>query len=227
MAAGARTRGEHEYHVPCAAAGRVDGEKKSLIASEQDPVARAAWREEMADVPTERLVFVDETGTHTQMTPLYARAPRGQRAYGHVPRNHTRNTTLIAALTPAGLDAPMVLEGAMDREAFVAWLHHFLVPTLRVGQVVVMDNLDVHKGMQVRQIIEGAGCTLRYLPAYSPDLSPIEGAYSKVKTRLRRAGKRTQGELEAAIGEAVEAVTMSDAHGWFAHCDYSLPGHLP
>lgn len=202
----------------------MDGEKKSLIATEQDPVARAAWWEGMADVPAEQLVFVDETGTHTRMTPLYARAPRGQRAYGHVPRNHTRNTTLVAALTLMGLDAPMVLEGAMDREAFVAWLRHFLVPALTPGQVVVMDNLNVHKGAEVRQIIEEAGCILRYLPAYSPDFSPIEGAYSKVKTRVRRAGKRTQGELEAAIGEAVGAVTAYDAAGWFAHCRYRLPG---
>src|SRR4051794_33666593 len=99
----------------------------------------------MVDLPTERLVFVDETGAHTRMTPLYALAPRGRRAYGHVPRNHTRNTTLIAALTLDGLDAPMVIEGAMDREAFVAWLTDFLVPTLAPGRVVVMDNLSVHK----------------------------------------------------------------------------------
>ncbi len=175
----------------------------------------------VADVPVERLVFVDETGTHTRMTPLYARAPRGERAYGHVPRNHTRNTTLIAALTLEGLDAPMVLEGAMDRAAFVAWLTHFLLPTLAPGQVVVMDNLSVHKGGQVRQIIEGAACELVYLPAYSPDFTPIEGAYSKVKTLLRRAAKRTQEELVTAIGTAVEAVTSSDAHGWFTHCGYS------
>jgi transposase len=120
----------------------------------------------------------------------------------------------------------MVLEGAMDGSAFVAWLHSFLMPTLGAGQVVVMDNLNVHKGAQVRQIIEGAGCELIYLPAYSPDLTPIEGAYSKVKARLRRAGKRTQHELEGAIGEAVEAVTADDARGWFAHCGYRLPGHL-
>ncbi len=178
----------------------------------------------MAETPVERLVFVDETGTHTRMTPRYARAPRGQRAYGHVPRNHTRNTTLVAALTLGGLDAPMVLEGAMDREAFVAWLHHFLVPTLTPGQVVVMDNLNVHKGAQVRQIIEGSGCQLVYLPAYSPDFSPIEGAYSKVKTRVRRAAKRTQPELETAIGEAVGAVMAQDAAGWFRHCGYHPPG---
>jgi transposase len=127
-------------------------------------------------------------------------------------------------LTLAGLDAPMVLEGAMDGSAFVAWLRHFLVPTLSAGQVVVMDNLNVHKGAQVRQIIEAHGCRLVYLPAYSPDFSPIEGAYSKVKARVRRAGKRKQDELEGAIGEAVGAVTAHDAAGWFAHCGYRLPG---
>jgi transposase len=178
----------------------------------------------MVDVPADRLIFVDETGTHTRMTPLSTRAPRGQRADGHVPRNQTRNTTLIAALTLTGLDAPMVLEGAMDREAFVAWLRQCLVPILRVGQVVVLDNLNLHKGTQVGQMIEEADGTLRYLPAYSPDFSPIAGAYSKVKARVRRAGKRTQGELEAAIGEAVGTVSAHDAAGWFRHCGDRLPG---
>jgi transposase len=183
----------------------------------------------MVAVPTERLVFVDETGTHTRMTPLSAVAPRGERAYGHVPRNHTRNKTLVAALTLAGLGAPMVIEGAMDREAFVAWLTHFLVPTLAPGRVVVMDNLSVHKGTQVRQIIERAGCSLvgrplGSIPAYSPDYAPIEGAYSKVKTLVRRAAKRTQGELEGVIGRAVEAVTPHDAAGWFRHCGYHPAG---
>ncbi len=150
------------------------------------------------------------------------------RLYGYVPRNHTRDTTLIAALTLDGLDAPMVLAGAMDREAFVAWLRHFLVPTLAPGRVVVMDNLSVHKGMQVRQIIEAAGCRLvrrplGSMPAYSPDFTPIEGAYSKVKTRVRRAAERTQAGLEAAIGAAVGAVTAADARGWFTHCGYPLP----
>jgi transposase len=210
--------------VPRAAARRVDAQKKSLIASERDDAARAAWRTAMGERPAERLVFVDETGTHTRMTPLDACAPRGERAYGYAPRNHTRNTTLVAALTLAGLDAPMVLEGAMDREAFVAWLRHFLIPTRRPGDVVVMDKLSVHKGAEVRQIIVGAGCELVSLPAYSPDFSPIEGAYSKVKGQVRRAGKRTQAELEAAIGDAVGAVTAADARGWFQHCGYHPTG---
>jgi len=179
----------------------------------------------MADTPVERRVFVDETGTHTRMTPLYARAPRDARAYGHVPRNHTRNTTLIAALTLAGMDAPMVLEGAMDREAFVAWLRHFLAPTLTAGQVVVMDNRNVHTAGAVRAIIQGAGCWLVYLPVYSPVFSPITGADRTVKTRVRRAAKRTQPALAAVIGEAVRAVTAQDAAGWFRPCGYHPTGH--
>jgi transposase len=206
--------------VPDAAAGRLDSEKKSLIATERDEAARATWREEVAALPAERLVFVDESGFHTRMTPLYGCAPRGCRAYGHVPRNHTHNTTLVAALSLAGVGDAMVIEGAMDALAFVAWLERGLGPTLTPGQIVVMDNLNVHKGQQVRAIIEAHGCTLRYLPAYSPDLTPIEGMFSKVKAAVRRAGKREQATLEEAIGMALDTVTPRDAAGWFAHCGY-------
>lgn len=174
----------------------------------------------MASIPAERLVFVDETGTHTRMTPVYALAPRGQRAYGKVPRNHTRNTTLICALTLHGLQAPMVVEGAMDRDTLVAWIGWGLAPTLLPGQIVVLDNLNVHLGPLVSAAIAACGCTLAFLPAYSPDLMPIEGAYSKVKQALRRAAKRTQDELVTAIGAAVGAVTAQDAAGWFTHCGY-------
>ena len=137
---------EREYVVPRARGRRLDGEKKSLIATERDAAARAAWREETAGLPAAGLVFVDESGTHTRMTPLYACAPRGERAYGYAPRNHTRNTTLVAALTLGGVRDSMAVEGAMDREAFVAWLEQGLGPKLTAGQVVVMDNLSVHKG---------------------------------------------------------------------------------
>lgn len=163
---------------------------------------------------------MDESGTHTRMTPLYACAPRGQRAYGYAPRNHTRNTTLVAALTLGGIPDSMAVEGAMDGAAFVAWLEQGLGPTLVAGQVVVMDNLSVHKGERVRAIIERHGCQLLFLPAYSPDLNPIEGMFSKVKQALRRAGKRTQAELIAAMGAALDAVTAQDAAGWFTHCGY-------
>lgn len=198
----------------------MDAQKKSLIATERDAVARATWREETALIAAERFVFVDESGTHTRMTPLYACAPRGRRAYGYAPRNHTQNTTLVAALTLGGIQDSMAVEGAMDAVAFVAWLEQGLGPTLAAGQIVVMDNLNVHKGERVREIIEGRGCELRFLPAYSPDLNPIEGMFSKVKQALRRAGKRTQAELVTAIGEALDTVTAQDAAGWFTHCGY-------
>lgn len=210
--------------VPRGAEGSVDTKKKTLVASERDEGARVAWREQMANIPAERLVFVDETGTHTAMTPLYALAPRGQRAYGKVPRNHTRNTTLICTLTLDGLHAPMVVEGAINRETLVAWIGWGLAPTLVPGQIVVLDNLNVHLGPLVREAVAACGCALAFLPAYSPDLMPIEGAYSKVKQALRRAAKRTQDELVEAIGAAVGAVTAQDAAGWFTHCGYPPTG---
>jgi transposase len=206
--------------VPDAAARRLDAQKKSLIATERDEDARTAWQQAITAIPVERLVFIDESGFHTRMTPLYACAPRGQRAYGYVPRNHTHNTTLVAALSLAGVGDTMVIEGAMDGSAFVAWLQQGLGPTLVPGQVVVMDNLNVHKGHRVRAVIEAYGCALLYLPAYSPDLTPIEGMFSKVKAAVRRAGRREQAGLEAAIGTALDTVTAHDAAGWFTHCGY-------
>jgi len=176
----------------------------------------------MATVPAERLVFIDESGFHTRMTPLYACAPRGERAYGQVPRNHTHNTTLVAALSLAGVGDAMAIEGAMDGPAFIAWLEQGLGPTLARGQAVVMDNLNVHKNPQVRAIIEGHGCQLIYLPAYSPDLAPIEGMFSTVKAAVRRAGKREQEALLGAIGAALDIVTPRDAMGWFSHCGYAM-----
>jgi transposase len=166
------------------------------------------------------LVFLDESGTQTNMTPRYSRAPRGQRAVGSAPRNHGKNTTLVASLSLAGMGAAMTLEGAMDADAFVAYLESVLVPTLRAGQIVVMDNLSVHKDNRVRPLIEGAGCPLVYLPAYSPDLTPIEQAFSKIKEYLRRAGARTREALEAAITAAIATVSAHDANGWFTHCGY-------
>lgn len=213
--------------MPDAPARRLDAEKKSLIATERDEEARAAWRAMIATIAAERLVFIDESGFHTRMTPLYACAPRGQRADGYVPRNHTHNTTLVAALSLAGVGDTMVIEGAMDGPAFIAWLEQGLGPTLVPGQVVVMDNRNVHKGHRVREVIEAWGCTPLFLPAYSPDLTPIEGMFSTVKTAVRRAGRREQRELEAAIGAALDTVTADDASGWFTHCGYPPPQGQP
>jgi len=156
------------------------------------------------------------------MTPLYACAPRGERASGSAPRNHTRNTTLVAALSLRGVGDTMTMEGAMDTAAFVAWLEQGLAPTLVAGQTVVMDNLSVHKNPQVPKIIAARECQMVYLPAYSPDMTPIEGMFSKVKTAVRRAGKREQAGLVTAIGAALDTVTPDDAKGWFTHCGYTM-----
>lgn len=205
-----------------AATGRLDTKKKSLIASERDGVARAAFRAISALWDATQVLFIDESGTQTTMTPRYSRAPRGQRAVGSVPRNHGTDTTLVAALAHDGIGAAMTLEGAMDGDAFVAYLDAVLVPTLVAGQIVVLDNLSVHKDARVGPLIAGAGCTLVYLPAYSPDLTPIEQAFSKIKAYLRRVGARTRAGLEAAITAALATVTAADAKGWFIHCGYAL-----
>jgi len=171
-----------------------------------------------------RLVFVDESGSNIALTSLYARAPKGQRAHGSVPRNRGKNTTLLASLSVEGMGASMLLEGATNGAVFEIYLEHILLPSLAPGQIVVMDNLSAHKGARVRQLIEERGCQLLFLPAYSPDCSPIEETFSKIKAHLRRVGARTREALEEAMAQALETVTSQDALGWFTHCGY-LPSH--
>jgi transposase len=137
-----------------------------------------------------------------------------------VPRNRGKNTTLMASLSLEGVGASMIIEGAATAAAFEAYIEHILVPSLQAGQIVVMDNLQVHKGARVRQLIESKGCQLLFLPAYSPDLSPIEETFSKLKAFRRRAGARTREALLEAIIQALLTVTSKDAHGWFRHCGY-------
>jgi transposase len=161
------------------------------------------------------------------MTPRYGRAPRGQRVHGVVPRNHGHNVTLVAALSVAGIGAAMALPGALDGPAFVAYVREFLIPTLRPGQIVVLDNLAVHKNAAARRLIEARGCRLLFLPPYAPDFSPIELAFSKLKQHLRRAGARTADALHAALADALDAITARDARGWFAHCGYPLATAQP
>lgn len=140
-----------------------------------------------------------------------------------MPRNHGKNTTLVAALAPDGLQVPWMIEGAMDTETFVWYITEQLAPTLRPGQVVVLDNLSVHKAASIRQAIEARQCTLLFLPSYSPDFTPIEQAFSKIKAVLRRLGARTKEALWEAMRVAVEAITQEDAAAWFAHAGYALP----
>jgi transposase len=200
--------------------------KKSLFAAERSETDRAAWRDLIGYLPVNDLVFVDECGSYIALTPLSARAPRGQRAYRAAPRNWGKNTTLIAGLSLSGIQAPMILEGAVDTLAFEVYVEQVLVPSLKPGQVVVLDNLSVHKGERVRQAIEAKGCQVLFLPAYSPDFAPIEEAFSKLKTWLRRLSARTREALEEAIALALSQITAQDARGWFWHCGYlpSKPG---
>jgi transposase len=174
-----------------------------------------------------RLVFVDECGTNITLTRLYARAPRGERAFGKAPRNWDKNVTLIAAMSAEGMSrAAMSVEGATDGAAFEAYVKHFLLPTLKEGQVVIMDNLQAHKSKKVRNLIEVAGASVLFLPPYSPDFSPIEEAFSKIKAILRSIEARTQETLVEAIAQALDAVSRRDALGWFAHCGYRLANQL-
>ena len=170
---------------------------------------------------------MDECSTNIALTRLYARAPRGERAYGKAPRNWGKNITLISSLSAdEGIGAAMSVEGATDGAAFETYVKHFLAPTLRRGQIVVMDNLQVHKIKRVRDLVEGAGAEVLFLPPYSPDFSPIEEAFWKVKDILRRIGARTREALLEATSEALDAVSRTDAVGWFGHCGYHVTPHL-
>ena len=193
-----------------------------MIASERDEEARARYRATIAQHSADRFVFLDESGTQTNLTRLYGWAPHDQRATESVPRRRGKNTTLIAALTWQGVQAPWTLEGAMDRRAFDLYITQVLVPILQPGQIVVLDNLSVHKSASARAAIEAAGCTLLFLPAYSPDFNPIEHLFSKIKAILRRLKARTRDALLEAIAVARDAITVADAQCWFLHDGYRL-----
>jgi transposase len=196
-------------------------QKKSQIASERDEEARGLWRWLASRFDARRLVFVDESGFNTSMTRLRARAPRGKRAYGKVPRNRGKNTILIAAITLEGaMGTSMTVEGATDALAFEVYVEHFLVPTLEKGQVVVLDGLGAHRTHRVRELIEARGAELVFLPSYSPDFNPIEEAFSKIKALVRKEGARVREALVEAIGRALAAVTTEDVAGWFTHAGY-------
>ena len=177
----------------------------------------------MRGIVAERFVFVDECSTNISLSPLYARAPRGERAYGKAPRNWGKNVSLICAIDAEGVKPSMSVEGAVDAKAFEGYVEHFLVPKLKRGQIVVMDNLSVHKGKRVERLIEEAGATLLFLPPYSPDLNPIEEAFSKVKSALKKIQARTREALVEATGRALDTITRRDLRGFYADCGYRLP----
>ena len=169
------------------------------------------------------LVFVDEMGTHTSLAPLYAYAPIGERAFFKIPRNRGKNTTLLTSLTSEGMGPSMAVEGATTARVFETYVKRLLAAALKPGQVVVMDNLGAHRPKRVRDLIEGSGCELIYLPPYSPDLNPIEEALSKIKHLLRKTCARTKEALIEAMGEALAAVSAEDVRGFFDHCGYRAP----
>ncbi len=178
------------------------------------------FRDVISTLKVETVVVVDESSTHLGMTPLYARAPRGQRAYAKSRRNYGKNVTLLSALRLGCMTAPMVIEGATTTAVFEAYIEHVLAPLLNVGDVVVLDNLTAHKSDKVRYLVEAKGAYLLFLPAYSPDLSPIEHAFSKLKQALRRAKSQTFETLIDAILKAIDAVSWSDTLGWFTNCGF-------
>jgi transposase len=190
-------------------------------ASERDEFLRAAWRALVSGrLDGRRFVFVDECSTNTSLSPIYGWARRGHRAYFEVPRNWGANVTLLSSMSLEGMGPSLAVEEPTTREVFETYLEKVLAPTLREGQIVVMDNLSSHKGSRVRALIEECGCELMYLPPYSPDLNPIEEAFAKLKTLLRKAGARTREALIEAMGRALSTVTASDARGFFEHRGY-------
>jgi transposase len=168
------------------------------------------------------VVVLDEAGTNVAMTPRYARAPRNERAYDHAPFNKGDNITTLATLTTAGVAAAMTVVGAADTRVVEAFVREWVVPHLRAGQILVLDNVATHKSAALRRAVEAAGCQLRFLPPYSPDLSPIEEAFAKFKALLRQAKARTVAAVEVAIGQALDAITPRDARQFFTHCGYGI-----
>jgi transposase len=198
--------------------------KKSLRAAEQDrpdvAEARAVWRTKQPGLIPSNLVFIDETSTKTNMTRGYGRAPRGQRLVDAVPQGHWKTSTFIGALRCDGLTAPAVLDGAVNGDTFLAYVEQVLVPTLRRGDVVIMDNLGAHKRASVREAIEAVGASLLFIPPYSPDLNPIEQAFAKLKAILRARKLRTVEALWTALGGLVRSFTPQECANFFRHQGY-------
>ncbi len=177
---------------------------------------------ESLDKLVKRLKFLDESGTHLGLTRLCARAAPGQRIVEATPGYSGPHYTLVATLGWKEVTAPWILEGAMDRVAFEAYVRSQLLPTLRRGDIVVMDNLSAHTGETIRQLIEARGARVQFLPPYSSDFNPIELCWSKIKTALRAAKARTFEALMEALAKALRSISLTDIQDWFAHCGYAL-----
>jgi transposase len=201
----------------------MDFQKRSMASSEREERRRRSFARYVGGSVAEKFVFVEECSTNISLSPIYARAPRGERARGKAPRNWGKNVSLVCAIDSGGVKPSMSVEGAVDGRAFETYVERFLAPELERGQIVVMDNLSVHKSKRVRRLIEQAGAALLFLPPYSPGLNPIEEAFSKLKASLRKAGARTIEALVEATGRALDTITPEDIRGFFSHCGYRLP----
>tara|TARA_S200002703_G_C3733840_1_gene225576 strand:+ start:244 stop:810 length:567 start_codon:yes stop_codon:yes gene_type:complete len=181
---------------------------------------REAWFDLQPDLDPERLVFIDETGASTKMARLRGWSPRGERCRSPIPHGHWKTTTFVGALRVSGMTAPMTLDGAMNGPAFTAYVEQVLVPTLRSGDVVVMDNLPAHKPAAVQHAIERVGAELRFLPPYSPDFNPIEMAFAKIKALLKKTAARSVTDLWDAIRDAIDAISPEEARNYFTAAGY-------
>lgn len=182
--------------------------------------ARKAWTGSQAELDPQRLIFIDESGLSTKMARLRGWALKGQRCHAAIPHGHWKTITFVGGLTLSGVIAPMLLDGPMDGECFRAWVEQMLAPTLRPGDIVVMDNLSAHKVAGIRQAINRAGAHLLYLPPYSPDLNPIENAFAKLKALMRAAAARTFDALEAAAATALGNLKSTECANFFTNAGY-------
>lgn len=205
---------------------KLTRKKKTLRATEQDTDKvkkhHKEYFEEIEKIDPEDLVFLDETGSNIAMHRKYARSPKGERAYDSRPAKRGGNVTIIGALSLSGIVAAMSIDGAADGDVFTAYITEVLVPQLREGNVVVMDNVSTHKVAGIREAIESVNARVLNLPEYSPELNPIEECWSKVKSVLRTIGARTRELIDQAITEALETITEKDALGWFTHAGYCI-----
>ena len=199
-------------------------EKKTAHAAEQDRpdilTRRQEWFDAQPDLDPARLVFIDETWASTNMARRYGRCRRGQRLRSAVPHGHWKTTTFVAGLRLTGIVSPMVLDGPINGRSFQTYVDRVLVPDLRPGDIVIMDNLGSHKGFGVQAAIEAAGATVRYLPPYSPDFNPIEKAFSKLKAHLRKAAERTRDALWDRIGTLIDQITPTECANFFTAAGY-------
>jgi transposase len=193
-----------------------------MAASERNNYKRGWFRRRARSLSHRRFLFVDESAVNTAMTRRYGRAPRGERVHDSAPRNYGTHTSVIGALGLRGLVAMLAVEGAVDTLCFDAYVEQVLGPRLRRGDVVVLDNLGAHKASRIEEVAEARGAQVLWLPPYSPDLSPIEQCWSKIKSYLRGAKARTDEALDEALAQAIKLVTKADIRGWFKHCGYSL-----